>query len=327
MFLRVTAPIDGFRDTGGIQSVVRHAIQRAGLVAPTLGTHPFRHGLATEMLRSGTSLAEIDDVLAHCRPNTTRIYATVDSEALLSLSGPSLAGRCPMNTLCEAIHKYIEMRRNLGFKMNDTRRDLLAFATFMEQQQLPFITVELALANAQQPVNAQPAHWACRLSRVRVFARHRKATDPRTEIPAPGLLPFQPRRATPYLYSDREIRKLLQAALDMPYANKRCALHPWTYHCPFGLLAVSGIRVGEACNLELRDIDFHAEVLTIRGAKSGRTVLFRCTARPVRSLPTMSPGVGATGTVARCRPTCLFPAVATGSTRRISPARSTGCRA
>ena len=175
-----------------------------------------------------------------------------------------------MNTLREAIHEYIEMRRNLGFKMNDTRRDLLTFATFMEQQQVPFFTVELALAWAQQPVNALPAHWACRLSRVRVFARHRKATDPRTEIPAPGLLPFQPRRATPYLYSDKEIRKLLQAALDMPYANERCALHPWTYHCLFGLLAVSGIRVGEACNLELRDIDFHAEVLTIRGAKSGR---------------------------------------------------------
>ena len=175
-----------------------------------------------------------------------------------------------MNTLREAIHEYIEMRRNLGFKMNDTRRELLAFATFMEQQQVPFITVELTLAWAQQPVNAQPAHWARRLSIVRVFARHRKATDPRTEIPAPGLLPFRPKRATPYLYSDEEIRKLLQAALDMPYANERCALHPWTYHCLFGLLVVSGIRVGEACNLELRDIDSDAAVLTIRGAKFGR---------------------------------------------------------
>ena len=131
-----------------------------------------------------------------------------------------------MSTLRQAIHDYIEMRRNLGFKLDDARRELLAFATFMEQQQVPFITVELALAWSQLPMNAQPSHWACRLSIVRVFARHRKATDPRTEIPPPGLLPFRPKRAKPYLLSDEEIRKLLQAALDMPYTNERCALHP-----------------------------------------------------------------------------------------------------
>ena len=175
-----------------------------------------------------------------------------------------------MNTLREAVHEYIDMRRNLGFKMNDTLRALLAFATFMEQKQASFVTVELALAWAQQPVNVKPAHWAQRLSHVRGFARYRKAADSRTEIPPPGLLPFQPGRATPYLYSDEEIRKLLQAALDMPYTFERCALQPWIYHCLFGLLAVSGIRVGEARNLELRDVDIDAAVLTIRNAKFGR---------------------------------------------------------
>ena len=175
-----------------------------------------------------------------------------------------------MNTLREAIHEYIDMRRNLGFKLNSTRRALLAFATFMEQKQAPFITVELALAWAQQPVHAQPSHRAQRLSYVRVFTRHRKAADARTEIPSPGLLPFQPKRAKPHLYTDKEIRKLLQAALDMPYAYERCALNPWLYHCLFGLLIVAGIRVGEACNLELRDVDIDAAVLTIRGAKFGR---------------------------------------------------------
>lgn len=175
-----------------------------------------------------------------------------------------------MNTLLEAVHDYIDMRRNLGFKMNDTRRGLLAFAAFMEQRQAPFITVELALAWAQQPENVQSSHWAHRLSYVRLFARHRKAADPRTEVPPPGLLPFRPKRARPHLYSDEEIRELLQAALDMPYAYERGALRPRIYHCLFGLLAVSGIRVGEACGLELRDIDFDAAVLTVRGAKFGR---------------------------------------------------------
>ena len=144
-----------------------------------------------------------------------------------------------MNTLREAVHDYIDMRRNLGFKMNGTRRGLLAFVAFMESRQAPFVTVELALEWALQPENVQPARRAQRLSYVRVFARHRKVADPRTEIPSPALLPFQPKRARPYLYSDEEIRKLLQAALDMPYAYERGALRPWIYHCLFGLLAVS----------------------------------------------------------------------------------------
>lgn len=175
-----------------------------------------------------------------------------------------------MNTLREAVHDYIDMRRSLGFKLDRDRKALLAFAAFMERRQAPFITVELALEWAQQPVHVQPSWWAKRLSCVRVFARHRKAADPRTQIPSPALLPFQPKRARPYLYSDEEIRKLLQAALDMPYSCERCALQPWLYHCLFGLLAVSGLRVGEACGLELRDVDLDAAVLTVRGAKFGR---------------------------------------------------------
>ena len=175
-----------------------------------------------------------------------------------------------MNTLREAIQDYIDMRRSLGFKMNDECRKLSAFATFMEQHQASFITVELALAWAQQPVNAVPSYWASRLSCVRVFARHRKATDPRTQIPPPELLPFKPQRAKPYLYSDEEIKNLLRAARNMSYAYERGALRPWAFHCLFGLLAVTGLRVGEARNLKLSDVDIDSAVLTVRNAKFGR---------------------------------------------------------
>ena len=178
-----------------------------------------------------------------------------------------------MNRLREAVHEYLNMRRNLGFKLRKDGKGLLDFVTFMEQRRAPFITEALALAWAQQPVNVQPAHWAQRLSYVRVFARYRKATDPRTEIPSPGLLPFQPGRARPYLYSDDEIQCLLRAALNMPHRFERSALLPWVYYCLFGLLSVSGLRLGEARNLELQDVDFDAAVLTVRGAKHNRTRL------------------------------------------------------
>lgn len=136
-----------------------------------------------------------------------------------------------------------------------------------------YITRDLALAWAQKPLNALPACWAQRLSFVRGFARYRSATDPRTQIPPQGLLPFQPKRARPYLYSDEEVRSLLHAALKMPCRWERGKLRPWVYHCLFGLLSVSGLRLGEARNLELQDVDLKAGVLTIRGAKFGKTRL------------------------------------------------------
>lgn len=88
VFLRTKAPICGFRGACGVGSIVRHALQRAGVDAPTYGTHQFRHGLATEMLRKGSSLAEIGDVLGHRHPQTTMIYAKVDIKALRTLAMP-----------------------------------------------------------------------------------------------------------------------------------------------------------------------------------------------------------------------------------------------
>ena len=178
-----------------------------------------------------------------------------------------------MTTLRQAVQEYVNMRRALGFKLHEAGKGLLDFVTFMEQHRAAYITQVLALAWAQQPRNVQPAHWAQRLSYVRVFARHRSATDPRTQIPPPGLLPFQPNRARPYLYSNDEIEGLLQAALKMRCRYERGQLRPWVYYCLFGLLSVSGVRLSEARNLELQDVDLNEGMLTIRGAKFGKTRL------------------------------------------------------
>ena len=178
-----------------------------------------------------------------------------------------------MNTLRQAVQEYLSLRRGLGFKLREAGKQLLDFVKFMERHRASYVTQALALAWAQQPTNVQPAHWAQRLSVVRGFARHRSATDSRTQIPAPGLLPFRPKRARPYLYSDDEIRSLLRAALDMPCRYERGELRPWSYHCLFGLLSVSGLRLGEARNLELQDVDLEAALLTVRGAKFGKSRL------------------------------------------------------
>jgi integrase len=178
-----------------------------------------------------------------------------------------------VNTLRRAIQEYLALRRSLGFKMNDAGRSLAQFATFMERRRAAHVTQALALEWAQIPHDAQPSHWASRLCHVRQFARYRSASDPRTQIPASGLLPFKPKRARPYLYTDRQIQQLLHATLHMPLRpqlRKTCALQPWVYYGFFGLLSVSGLRLGEARNLKLDEVDLKAGVLTVRGGKWGK---------------------------------------------------------
>ena len=131
-----------------------------------------------------------------------------------------------MKPLRNAVEDYIALRRSLGFKLRDMATGLTEFTAFLEQKEAPYITTALALEWAMQPLDHQPSDWARRLGFVRVFARHWSATDPRTEIPAAGLLPFRARRARPYLYTEEEIQRLLAAAKSLSPAG---GLRPWTY--------------------------------------------------------------------------------------------------
>jgi integrase/recombinase XerD len=88
VFLRAKAPVRGFRGASGVGSIVRHRLQRAGIDAPTLGAHQFRHGLASSLLRHGASLSEIGELLGHHNPETTKIYIKVDIDALRTLALP-----------------------------------------------------------------------------------------------------------------------------------------------------------------------------------------------------------------------------------------------
>ena len=173
-----------------------------------------------------------------------------------------------MNTLHSSLQDYLALRRGLGFKMSDAGRMLPGFVSFLEARQESYITAQSALEWAQR-ADVQPAEWARRLGFVRGFARYRSAVDPRTEVPVSQLLPHRSTRARPYLYSDEEVRRLLAAALQLPTDRSSSALRPWTYHCLLGLLTVTGLRISEALDLKLGDVDMQRAVLTIHAAKLG----------------------------------------------------------
>jgi len=175
-----------------------------------------------------------------------------------------------MSDLLQALQDYLALRRALGFKLTDYGSALPKFISFLEQQGASQITTELALRWAVLPQGAQPAEWARRLRMVRHFAVYCGAINPRTEIPPVGLLPYSYRRRRPYIYIDDEIGRLIRAASRLP---SRRGLRSESYSTLFGLLAVTGMRVGESVRLDRDDLDLDRGLLTIRDTKFGKSRL------------------------------------------------------
>ena len=174
-----------------------------------------------------------------------------------------------MKTLQQSMQDYLAMRRDLGYQLLNAGPALTDFVSFLKHKRTSHITTRMALQWAQK-AGAQPATWANRLALVRGFARYRSASDPQTEVPPPRLLSYQSKRATPYLYTDDEVRSLLNACLSL---SPNDALRKWTYQSLLGLLAVTGMRLSEALSLRLSDVDLANAVLTVRGTKFGKSRL------------------------------------------------------
>jgi len=172
-----------------------------------------------------------------------------------------------MSALRTAFHDYLAVRRALGYKLRLEGRLLSRFVDFVERSGAEYITTELALNWATQPVNAQPSQWANRLAMVRRFARYCLPSDPRTLLPPPDLLPHHYRRVAPYIYSDEEIIRLLKAARQLP---STIGLRPHTFATLFGLYVATGLRANEALHLARDDVDLVNGVLTIRDTKFGK---------------------------------------------------------
>lgn len=173
-----------------------------------------------------------------------------------------------MTTLSGALDEYLAIRQGLGVHMRVTAGLLRRFVAFVDRADRDVITSDLALRWAMESANVQPATWAWRLAMVRRFAVWRRTTDPRTEVPPPGLLPHRYRRKPPYLYTDAEVGRILTAARGLASAR---GLRGRTYATLFGLLAATGMRVSEGINLDVLDVDLHTGLITIRRTKFGKS--------------------------------------------------------
>jgi integrase len=184
------------------------------------------------------------------------------------------------SVLAQHLGDYLDMRRGLGFKLKGEGKVMADFVAYLDQIGAATITTELALTWATAPRDADPSWWATRLSAARVFARHMASLDSATEIPPTRLLPPAPHRAVPYIYTAAEIAALLNAT-----ARIRTRRVASTYYALIGLLAVTGMRISEAINLDRGDIDYDQGLLVVRDSKFGKSrelVLHPSTLRALR---------------------------------------------
>ena len=175
-----------------------------------------------------------------------------------------------MSALRARAEEYLAMRRALGFKLTTQGRHLMSFVRFCEDRSADRVTADLAVewATRTSRGSGNEVYQARRLDVVRIFARHVQALDPATEVPPDDVLARRYLRIQPYLYSLQEIAALMTAADAL-----RPTLRAATWRTLIGLLAVTGMRQGEACRLLRDDTDLETGTLVIRDSKFGKSRL------------------------------------------------------
>jgi integrase/recombinase XerD len=168
-----------------------------------------------------------------------------------------------MSTLRHHADDYLQLRRALGHKMNHAAWLLPRFVAYLEAAGAETVTIEAALAWAQSSAHdPAPAARAQRLAVAGGFARYLLGIDPRTEVPPASLLPYPHRRRPPFIFSPHDLAALMVEARQL-----RPRLRSATYETLIGLLAATGMRVGEAFRLDRADVDLAESVLMIRMSK------------------------------------------------------------
>jgi integrase/recombinase XerD len=174
----------------------------------------------------------------------------------------------PSSALGARVDDYLRLRRALGYKLERAGQLLPQLVVYLEAAGATTVTSDLAIAWARLPERTQPNHWAARLAIARGFASYLQTIDPATQVPPPGVFPTRRHRPAPYLWSAGDIGLLLKTTTSL-----RPRLRAATHEALFGLLAVSGMRLGEAVGLHRDDVDLDSGVITIRHAKFDRSRL------------------------------------------------------
>lgn len=176
-----------------------------------------------------------------------------------------------MLPLHEIVNDYVAMRRKLGFRLHCYDTVLHEFVDFLHNERVHHVTTKLALQWATQRSDCSAAWRAHQLTMLRGFARYLSARDPRSEVPPLGLLKQSQNRRRPHLYTSDEVVKLMRATNGLDRGIS--PLWPATMATLIGLLAATGLRIGEVLRLNQSDVDWQQSVLNIHRSKFRRSRL------------------------------------------------------
>jgi integrase len=173
-----------------------------------------------------------------------------------------------MSALSRHLDDYLRLRRVLGHDLADAARLLPRFVDYLDAHGMAFVTVDAALAwSLQREVPPGSTVPGRRMMAARGFARYLAGIDARNEVPAAGLVRIPRRWRPPFIYTDADVLALMaQARRSIPQP-----LRATTHETLIGLLAATGLRIGEALRLDRGDIDHSEAVLLIRRSKFGKS--------------------------------------------------------
>ena len=173
-----------------------------------------------------------------------------------------------MSVFARHLEDYLRLRRALGHQLADAGRLLPDFVAHLDTTGASTITIKAALAWVQRP-DADPSSsvWMRRMTAVRGFARHMTGFDLATEIPPLGLVTYRQRWRPPFIYSEADVIDLMAAVPQLIPTPLRAA----TFQTMIGLLAATGMRVGEAIALVQSDIDWVDGVAIVRASKFNKS--------------------------------------------------------
>lgn len=296
LFLRVRAP-HGALERSAVWGAFRLRVRLSGLDIPNKGSHALRHSYATHLLRQGASVKAIGDLLGHRNAESTCIYLRLATEQLRTVAlpvpeefkweapitidpvKPNWKRRKPKEAQAERpsrtptflsseIEEYLGVKRSLGRRYSLETDILNGFDTFIGEYYPSFqdLNGEMFNAWAATMKRLSPTVRRNYMRMVRNFCLYRQRSRPESFVPDPSSFPPPHQSLRPYIFSESEIARLLEAARYLrPHGNS--PLRSESLRLAILLLFTAGLRRGELLRLTLRDFTSQDATVHIRATK------------------------------------------------------------
>jgi integrase/recombinase XerD len=173
--------------------------------------------------------------------------------------------------LSKAVETYIAHKRSLGLSAEGIRGDhnwLLRFIKAVGDVEMSKISPARVCKylNGTGPVTM---NWFTRYYTLSPFYKYALARHYVDRWHLPLAKPKVPDKFPPYIYTNQEMRRLIDAADSCHHP--KCLMEPHTLRMLLLLLYGTGMRIGEACRLKIHDFDRDTGVLTICETKFYKT--------------------------------------------------------